>query len=474
MSIKEEGLGQPAAPLEGKLVDPALECFVALLGFLDRPAESDQLQHALGKGGERLTFGDLLRLAKRLDVKARVVSTSFAKLANHPLPAIAQLADGRCTLLLQVVDDRVLVFDPSCERPVTIPVTQFAADFAGELLIMTTRERVAGAARAFDVTWFIPALVKYRHLLRDVLVASFFLQILALVTPLFFQVVIDKVLVHKGLTTLEVLVAGLLVVSVFDVVMGGLRTYLFSHTTSRVDAELGAKLFAHLTHLPLAYFQSRRVGDTVARVRELETIREFLTSSALTVCIDLLFAVVFLAVMWLYSPTLLLIVLATLPLYAAVVMLVGPALRRKLDEKFARGAENQSFLVEAVTGVETLKAQAVEPQAQNRWERQLAGTLSGGEQQMLALARGLMPKPKLLLLDEPSLGLAPKLVTQLFQVIRQIHRQGITILLVEQNAYQALQVASEATVLETGRVVLQGSAADLKENPAVKQAYLGG
>ena len=107
-------------------------------------------------------------------------------------------------------------------------------------------------------------------------------------------------------------------------------------------------------------------------------------------------------------------------------------------------------------------------------ERQLAGTLSGGEQQMLALARGLMPRPKLLLLDEPSLGLAPKLVTQLFQVIRQIHRQGITILLVEQNAYQALQVASESYVLETGRVVLQGSAADLKENPAVKQAYLGG
>ncbi len=107
-------------------------------------------------------------------------------------------------------------------------------------------------------------------------------------------------------------------------------------------------------------------------------------------------------------------------------------------------------------------------------ERQLAGTLSGGEQQMLALARGLMPRPKLLLLDEPSLGLAPKLVTQLFQVIRRIHRQGITILLVEQNAYQALQVASEATVLETGRVVLQGSAADLRENPAVKQAYLGG
>jgi subfamily B ATP-binding cassette protein HlyB/CyaB len=255
---------------------------------------------------------------------------------------------------------------------------QFESDFSGVLVLMTTRERIAGASRAFDVSWFIPALVRYRHVLRDVLIASFFLQLLGLISPLFFQVVIDKVLVHKGLTTLEVLAVGLLVVSVFDVGLSGLRTYLFAHTTSRVDAELGSKLFAHLTHLPLAYFQARRVGDSVARVRELETIREFLTSSALTVVIDLFFAIVFLAVMYLYSPMLLLIVLITLPLYGGIVLVVAPLLRRRLDDKFARGAENQSFLVESITGVETLKAMAVEPQMQARWERQLAGYVKSG------------------------------------------------------------------------------------------------
>ncbi|MDB5469063.1 MAG: type secretion system ATPase [Caulobacter sp.] len=275
--------------------------------------------------------------------------------------------------MLQVTEDRALLFSPQDGAPRTVTLDDFASEFAGELILMTTRERVAGAARAFDVTWFIPALVKYRHLLRDVLLASFFLQILGLITPIFFQIVVDKVLVHKGITTLEVLAVGLLAVSVFDVGMGGLRTYLFSHTTSRVDAELGSKLFSHLTHLPMAYFQARRVGDSVARVRELENIREFLTSSALTAVLDLLFAVVFLVVMWMYSPWLLLIVLITLPLYAMVVMLVGPILRARLDEKFARGAENQSFLVEAVTGVETLKSLAVEPQMQSRWEGQLAG-----------------------------------------------------------------------------------------------------
>ena len=358
-----------------------LDSLVLLLSYLDRPADPDQLRHLLGKGSAPIGPDDLVWLAKRLDVKARAVSVRKpSQLDNMPLPAIARLRDGAFAVLLQVSAQQALLFRPGAERPETLAREVFEAQFAGILVLLTTREHVAGAKRAFDVSWFIPALVRYRHILRDVLIASFFLQILGLVSPLFFQIVIDKVLVHKGLTTLEILAFGLLVVFTFDVIIGGLRTYLFAHTTSRVDAELGSKLFSHLTRLPLAYFQARRVGDSVARVRELDTIREFLTSSALTVVLDLFFAVVFLGVMYVYSPKLLLIVLITLPLYALIVYAVAPALRRKLDEKFARGAENQSFLVESITGVETLKAMAVEPQMQSRWERQLAGFVKTGFQ----------------------------------------------------------------------------------------------
>jgi subfamily B ATP-binding cassette protein HlyB/CyaB len=358
--------------------DSALAAFVLMLGFLQKPADPEQLRHAAGKGGAALDASDLLRLAKQLDVRAREVEAPVARLARQPLPAIASTKDGHFFLLLQVSDDKALVFHPDADKPQAVPLEALAEHYAGKLLLMTTRERVAGAARAFDVTWFIPSLVKYRHLLRDVLIASFFIQILALISPIFFQIVIDKVLVHNGLTTLEVLAIGFLCVSIFDVAMGGLRTYLFTHTTSRVDAELGGRLFSHLTRLPMAYFQARRVGDSVARVRELETIREFLTSSALTVVLDLFFAIVFLAVMFVYSPWLLLIVLITLPLYALVLWVVSPLLRRQLDEKFARGAENQAFLVESVTGIETIKAAAVEPHMQQRWERQLAGYIQSG------------------------------------------------------------------------------------------------
>ena len=169
------------------------------------------------------------------------------------------------------------------------------------------------------------------------------------------------------------LVIGLVAIAMFETVLGILRTYLFSHTTNRIDVELGARLFRHLLALPIAYFQARRVGDSVARVRELENIRNFLTSSALTLVIDLFFTFVFLAVMFFYSPLLTWIVLGSFPFYIAISAGATPLFRRRLDEKFRRGAENQAFLVESVTGVETLKAMAVEPQMQRRWEEQLAG-----------------------------------------------------------------------------------------------------
>ena len=178
---------------------------------------------------------------------------------------------------------------------------------------------------------------------------------------------------HRGISTLMVLAIGMVTIAIFEAVLGTLRTYLFAHTTNRIDAELGGRLFRHLLTLPLAYFQARRTGDSVARVRELENIRNFLTSSALTLVIDLFFTFVFLGVMFLYSPLLTMIVLGSVPVYIAISAGVTPAFRARLDEKFRRGAENQAFLVENVNGVETLKAMAVEPQMQRRWEEQLAG-----------------------------------------------------------------------------------------------------
>ena len=226
------------------------------------------------------------------------------------------------------------------------------------------------------------------------LVASFFLQLFALVSPLFFQVVIDKVLVHRSMSTLDVLVIGLVAIAIFETVLGILRTYLFSHTTNRIDVELGARLFRHLLALPIAYFQARRVGDSVARVRELENIRNFLTSSALTLVIDLFFTFVFLAVMFFYSPLLTWIVLALAPALHRDLgrrdAAVPPPARREVPAAAPRTRPSWS---RASTGVETLKAMAVEPQMQRRWEEQLAGYVAASFRVLAARQRREPDRP---------------------------------------------------------------------------------
>ncbi|MCW2217953.1 subfamily B ATP-binding cassette protein HlyB/CyaB [Bradyrhizobium japonicum] len=354
--------------------DTGLDALLTLLHLQGVAADRDQLRHRAGTA----VFGaaDIIRCAKSLGLKARTYRTQWSRLSGSPLPAIAMLRDGSFMVIAKASADKVLVQSPQAQRPVLMERDELCAIWDGGLILMARRAGLSDLGRHFDITWFIAAIGKYRRLFGEVLAASFFLQLFALVSPLFFQVVIDKVLVHRSLSTLDVLVIGLVVVSLFDTVLGILRNYLFAHTTNRIDVELGARLFHHLLALPMAWFQARRVGDSVARVRELENIRNFITSSSLTLLIDLFFTSVFLAVMFAYSPLMSCIVLASFPFYIAISAVATPLFRRRLDEKFRRGAENQAFLVESVSGIETLKAMAVEPQMQRRWEEQLAGYVS--------------------------------------------------------------------------------------------------
>lgn len=351
--------------------ESGLIAFATILAFHKIAVDPDQLRHGLGHN-RPTDANDLLRLAKQQDdVRARRIDIGWDKLAKTPLPALANGIDG-WFIIGRAGDDGVLIQRPG-QSVETLDRAGLEAIWSGELILITTREGLGGAAGKFDVRWFIPQIVKYRRLIGEVLLVTLALNLLGLASPLFFQNVIDKVLVNNTLATLQVLAFGLVVVSIWEVVFGWLRTRLYSETSQKIDIELGAKLFRHLLGLPLAYFEARRVGDTVTRVRQLETIREFLTNASLSVLVDPLFTVVFLAAMWIYSPSLFWIVALTIPAYIAISMMVTGPLRRLLDEKFERGAANNALLVESVSGMQTVKAAAVEPQWQERWERQLAG-----------------------------------------------------------------------------------------------------
>jgi subfamily B ATP-binding cassette protein HlyB/CyaB len=363
-------LAPQAASNDSENGDSGLLALAILLHCHGIAADPGQIRHRMGAARAGVT--EILRCARDFGLKAKVQKTRWDRLAITPLPGIAVLRDGEYLILGKILDDKLIVQRPSSPQPYSLTQAELEAIWDGDIILMTRRAALADLSRRFDIGWFLGAVHKYRHLLGEVLIASFFLQVFAVISPLFFQVVIDKVLVHRSMSTLDVLVTGLVTLTVFEAILGTLRVYLFAHTTNRIDVELGARLFRHLMALPIAYFQTRRVGDSVARVRELENIRQFLTSSALTLVIDLVFTTVFLAVMFYYSTQLTLIVLASFPFYIGISAGAAPLFRRRLDEKFDRGSENQAFLVETVTGVETLKAMAVEPQMQRRWEEQLA------------------------------------------------------------------------------------------------------
>jgi subfamily B ATP-binding cassette protein HlyB/CyaB len=367
--MTDEHPGMGATPA----VDSGLACLVMLARFHNIAASPEQLTHEYAEDGRLFGRAEMLLAAKKLGLKAKSARSSLSRLSHTPLPAIASDNDGRFFIIARLDDGKALIHDPQAQRPEVLSLEELEARWTGELILIRSEASLAGDLARFDFSWFIPAIVKYRKLLGEVLLVSFVLNIFALLTPLFFQVVMDKVLVHRGLTTLDVIAIGLLGIMVFETLLSGLRSYVFAHTASRIDVELGSRLFRHLVTLPLAYFQARRVGDSVARVRELENIRSFLTGNSITLILDVLFSVVFIAVMFMYSGWLTLVVILSLPLYFIVSLLITPVLRARLNESFTRGAENQAFLVETINGIDTLKSMAVEPQINRKWDNQLAG-----------------------------------------------------------------------------------------------------
>jgi subfamily B ATP-binding cassette protein HlyB/CyaB len=372
-----EAVSRVEAPIlpPAQALDSGLGSLVLVAGYYRIAADPAQLRHQLALRGGRANAEDIVRSANILQLKSRILSHVTAKrLAAIPYPAILGLKEGGFAVLgAGSSKGRVRLIDPIARSAQDLAVEEARALSSGEVILITRRLGGVGAdPDTFGFRWFLPSILRYRKPLGQVVVASLFVQLFALATPIFFQLVVDKVLVHKGLSTLVVLVVGMVTLGLFETILQFLRTYTLSHTTNRMDVELGRRLFHHLFRLPLSYFETRAAGQTVARMRELETIRSFLTGQGLTSLLDLVFTLVFFVVMFIYSPKLTLVVLGSLPFYIVIAALIRPALREQINEKFNRGARSQQFLVESIVGAQTLKAASVEPVMQSQWEERLA------------------------------------------------------------------------------------------------------
>ncbi len=320
---------------------------------------------------QEVTPEELLRIAQRLDFKAKLKKIPLEKLVSgYPLPAIVIHKDGNFSVVLKadVEGKKVLVFHPEEKKPSEHLFPDFEAT-VDRLLIL--RHKKITSQTTFGFRWFLAEITKFRRIIGEVLLGSFVVQLFGLVTPLFTQVILDKVIVHRTLTTLDVLAVAFLAVMVFELLLNIARNYIFIHTANKLDAKLGAKLFRHLLGLPFLYFEARQVGNIAARVRELDVIREFITNKAVSVIIDMFFSFVFVAVMLLYSVKLTLIVIGFVTAIAVLYLIITPELRRRLEEKFQMAAASNSYLVESVTGVQTVKSLAIEGAMQKRWEDHL-------------------------------------------------------------------------------------------------------
>ncbi|WP_020677434.1 peptidase domain-containing ABC transporter [Geopsychrobacter electrodiphilus] len=323
-----------------------------------------------------VTPDELLRIAQRFDFKAKLKNLTVAKLADaYPLPAIAVGADGQYAVLLKKNKDtgKCLLFDPATKKTVERTTAEVETAYAQFIIL---RHKKINSQVVFGFKWFLQEIITFKRIIGEVLLGSFVVQLFGLVTPLFTQVILDKVIVHRSLTTLDVLAVAFLAIASFELLLNIARNYIFIHTAHKLDVKLGAKLFRHLLALPFRYFESRKVGNIAARVRELDTIREFITNKAVSVIIDLFFSCVFVAVMLLYSVKLTLVVLGFVSVIALLYLIITPELRRRLERKFQMAASSNSYLVESVTGVQTVKSLAVEGTMQNRWEDHLGRYVS--------------------------------------------------------------------------------------------------
>ncbi len=365
-----------------EMIDTGLRSLVILAKSFQIPVDLQQLErgYALEKGGADETT--ILKAARDLHLKASCrTGLTVERLDKLPLPVMLKMKQGNFVVLrgCDEASGGLIIHDPRVSMaPMLAEPEKLYGDFAGTAILFTRRFELSAAkqrdaaSKRFGWSWFVPVIMKYSHFLRNVFVMSFLLQLLGLASPFFTQVIIDTVLVHRSVDTLDVLLLGMILSVLFQEWMSGLRSFVFTNVTNKMDATLGSRIYQSIMRLPAKYFDRWQVGDVVSRAGELENMRSFLTGSSLTIVLDIIFALVYLAVLLYYSWSLSIVVLIILPCFVLLNVLAAPIYKRLINNRFLVGAQNRSFLIETITGIHAVKNSAVEETFVRRYEELLS------------------------------------------------------------------------------------------------------
>ena len=321
---------------------------------------------------DKLTWKKLQKIARKQSIRTSLIRPTVEELREVPYPAVVKMTDGSYAAVGTINDEVVLMIDPHQQKAVAVPLKEFLETWSNEMLIFSASLSWTYFKKRYNLAWFWKVFLRYKKPLMEVLAASFFLQLMGIGMPLITQVIIDKVIGNAGYSTLTVIGCSMVVFFFMQALLTFLKTYLLNHTTNKLDAILGTRLFRHLISLPLPYYEQRRVGDTILRVNALSRIREFFTGTGLMTLLDVFFSVVFVAFMLWYSVPLTLIALAIIPLYIVQNIWAIPIIRAKISAVWSTMAANNAFMIESISNIETIKSLAVEPQFVNKWENLLA------------------------------------------------------------------------------------------------------
>lgn len=351
-------------------IDPLLSCLLAVSRAFGE-SDDDRIRQTYQTAPEGEAIARVLWVGKQLRWRMQLLELQKDEPLRLPIPTLARLKNGDYCLIGQQVGTKIYVFSPEGGSGL-IPVDELISQCEIPFIVILPPFTWKKWLHKYSLDWFLTVILHYRRYFWEIILAAFFLQLFGILTPLFTQVIIDKVVGNAGLSTLNVLGTALVVSYLFQAGMGILRTYLLTHTTNKLDVILGTRLFRHLVSLPLPYFEQRRVGETMMRVGALTSVRNFLTGSTVSLFLDTIFSVVFLLVMLFYSVPLTFLTLVFLPLFLMQNIVATPMYMKRIERVWNTGAENSCFMIEAVTGVSTVKSMSLEPQFKDRWE-QLVG-----------------------------------------------------------------------------------------------------
>ena len=352
------GKGEIAAPLA---------CFQMLAKHFGLKFRRDVIRRVLDnqiRTAGRVSLQACGAIAQMMGLTGQLAQVPAATVARLRAPALIQWQDS-FAVIYSITEQEIVLGSPEFGLTRLKP-GEFEEIWGESGQILLLQAPKTEQKEQFSFWWFVPSLMEHRTVFIEVLISSFFVQIFGLVNPLMTMIIIDKVMGQRNLEALDVLGILMLGVALFEALLGGLRTFLFVDTTNRIDVKLSSEVIDHLLRLPLNYFDNRRVGDLTGRIGELANIRNFLTGTALTVVLDAVFSVIYIAVMLALNPLMTAVALAGLPFFAGIILVNSPIVRRLLRKKAERYADSQSYLVEVLNGVQTVKAQNLE--LRSRWE----------------------------------------------------------------------------------------------------------